>query len=1075
MLTFLVPGICTRAQVVTGDVLGEVTDQTGADVPGAKVRLENQGTHVTIESQSNGAGAYTFTELNPGAYALTITASGFKTFTTALTLVPGDRARVDAHLELGASTETVTVTTQPSALQTDSTNVGSNIDTRAIADLPLNGRNVYNLVQVSPGVNAGAASSLTSGQRPDDRRQSSSVSANGQYELVNNNLIDGLDNNERFKGLIMVRPSVEAIQSVRVDTNTYTAEVGRTAGAAIAIVTKSGSNKFHGSSYEFLRNDSTDARNFFSRQSTLPNKPELRQNQFGGSIGGPVVKDRTFFFADLEELRQVDGNNTVYISSVPTAYELEHPGDLSDVGGPVVTDLDPTALAYFKLYPAPNQPTSNFTPGASVDSNNYLYNPARTQNSTLGDLRIDQHFPNSDVLFGRYSYNSVSTFMPGQLPPVDGVQPGGTAGSYPGLSQITTHNGQAGYTHPFSPNLLLDLRLGYTLFYDHVDEINAGKNWNTGTAFSIPYANQCLACDGLSPVSPGGWGSLGDQTFLPILLNESAYQYAGSITWSHGNHTVKFGDALIRRLVSNLQQNMGKPSISFTGANPQAQIVNFFHGTPFNYARQGLTFRPHVRTWENGAYVQDDWRAFPSLTLNLGVRYDIFTAPNEEDGNFSNLNLASATLITDPTGGIRTDFDNLAPRIGFAKTIDPTLVVRGGFGLTFYANDVQNAFYLQNPPYAFATGTITSTAPLSQGVAPAPVSSSVTSPSGALWAKPFNYRNAYVEQFNLLVQKDFSGNVLTLGYVGENGRHLNAQIPNADLPPPQGPVAAGTAAPAFLYGTQLPKVNQIQFFGSFAASSYNSLQASYERRLSHGLTANLNYTWAHALDDTNNQGTEGDGGYGLQPARVSTVDYGNSVLDIRHHLAATADYLIPFHGANHTERAVLEGWQLNSLVYWQTGVPLAITDSVTQNGRAWINLPNVTQDRPDRISNPVFSNTSPTSGFVRPAAFARQTLGTEGDAGRNILHGPHQRRADLSLFRTFSLEKSLALELRAECFNLSNTPNFAQPSGNISAYSTTPDANGRYEATGAGGFGVITSTTAGTSGRQFQFAAKVSF
>ena len=1075
MVLLLLSGLRAHAQVATGDILGEVTDPTGADVPGATVRLENLGTHVIVEAQSNDPGAYTFTALIPGSYTVTITANGFKTFSTSLTLVPGDRVRVDARMNLGESSQTVTVSTQASALQTDSTNVGSNIDTRAIADLPLNGRNVYNLIQVSPGVNAGSADSLSSGQRPDDRRESSSVSANGQYELVNNNLIDGLDNNERFKGLIMVRPSVEAIQSVRVDINTYTAEVGRTAGAAIAITTKSGTDNFHGSVYEFLRNDITDARNFFSRASTLPNKPELRQNQFGGSIGGPILKDRTFFFADLEEFRQVNGNNTVYVTSVPTPYELANPGDLSDVGGPVITNLDPTALAYFKLYPSPNQPTNNFTPGASVNTNNYFYNPAETQNSTLGDLRIDQHFKNADTLFGRYSYNSVSTFMPGQLPAVDGVQPGGTAGTYPGLSQITTNNGQAGYTHPFSSNLLLQLRVGYSLFYNHVEEINAGTDWNTGTPFSIPNANQCLECDGLSPVSPGGWTSLGDQTFLPILLNEATYQYAGDITWTHGNHTVKFGDALLRRLVSNLQQDAGKPSISFTGANPQAEITNFFHGDPFNYDRQALTFRPHVRTWEDGAYIQDDWRVIPSLTLNLGLRYDIFAAPNEENGNFSNLDLATAALVTNPTGGIKTDYTNIAPRIGFAKTLSPTLVVRGGFGLTFYANDVQNAFYLQNPPYAFATGTVTSKTPLSEGVAPAPTSASVTNPSGALWSKPFNYRNAYVEQFNLLVQKDFSGNVITLGYVGELGRHLNAQIPNADLPAPTGPVPAGTPPPAFLYATQLPLVNQIQYFGSYAASSYHSLQASYERRLSHGLTVNLNYTWSHTLDDTNNQGTDGDGAYGLQPALESTYDYGNSDLDVRHHIGATANYAIPSHGDSRLERAALSGWQLNSLVYWQTGLPFAITDTVTQNGVAYINLPTVTEDRPDRIGNPNASNPSPTTGYLNPAAFARQQLGTAGDAGRNFMFGPHQRRADLSLFRSFSLERTMALELRAECFNLSNTPNFAQPNGNISAYSSTPDATGRYEATDAGGFGTITSTAPGTSGRQFQFAAKLTF
>lgn len=1063
------------AQVATSDVLGTVTDSTGAAIPDVTVRIENIGTHAVSETKTGDNGSYTFTHLQPGTYSLTISQPGFKSFTNpSLNLVAGDRARVDAALSVGRSNETIEVTAQPSALQTDSTNVGSDIDSKAVADLPLNGRNVYGLIQVAPGVNSGAPSSLTSGTRPDDRRQTSSVSANGQYELVNNNLIDGLDNNERFKGLILLRPSVEAIQTVRVDTNTYTAEVGRTAGAAITILTKSGTNQFHGSLYEFFRNDLTDARNYFARTSVLPHKPELRQNQFGGSIGGPIVKDHTFFFADLEEFRQVDGTGTVYNSTVPTAYEVDHPGDLSDVGGPVVSSIDPTALAYFKLFPKPNQAGTSFIPGSSVPTNNYLYNPARTQNTTLGDLRIDQHFPSSDILFGRYSYNQVNTFVPGQLPAVGDIGPGGQASTYPGLSEITTHNGQLGYTHTFTPNLLMELRTGYTLFLDHVNQLNAGQNFNTGGLYNIPNANGCIGCDGLAPVSPGGgWTGLGDATFLPILLNESAYQYAATLTWVHGNHTVKFGDALIRRLVSNLQQNYGKPAISFNGATPIAAITNFFYGEPFSYQRQGLTRRPHVRTWEESAFLQDDWRILSSLTLNLGLRYDIFTAPNEKDGYFSNLDLDTAALVVNHTGGIRTNYANLAPRFGFAETIARNTVLRGGFGLSFYANDVQNAFYLQNPPYAFATGTLTPTTPLSQGVVAFPAMVSTTALSGAVWAKPFDYKNAYVEQFNLLLQHDFAGNVVTIGYVGELGHHLNAQIPNYDLPAPSG----SAVVPALRYATQLPNVNTIQYFGSFAVSNYHSLQTSFERRLSHGLTLNANYTFAHAIDNTNNQGTEGDGGYGLQPAIVSRYDYGNSTLDVRHRIATTANYAIPFHGSNRRMKWVLGDWQVNALIFWQTGSPFAITSNVTQNGRAYINLPTVTSDRPNRV--PGVSLYSPghsaTAGYLNPAAFARQPIGTAGDVGRNIVYGPHQRRADLSLFKTVPIHDKLALQLRAECFNISNTPNFAQPGGTINSYVSTPATNGNYVATDAGNFGISTSTAPGSSARQYQFAAKITF
>ena len=1061
------------AQVATGDVLGNITDSTGAAIPNAAVRIENIGTHQVRREVSGSSGAYTFSQLQPGTYTLSVTAAGFRTFLNpGLVLVAGDRARIDALLSVGGSAETVEVTSQPSALQTDSTNVGSSIETKAIADIPLNGRNVFGLVQVAPGVNAGLPNSATSGNRPDDRRQSSSVSANGQFELVNNQLIDGLDNNDRFKGLTLVRPSVEAIQSVRVDTNTYTAEVGRTAGAAITILTKSGTNQFHGSVYEFIRNDVTDARNYFARASTLPQKPELRQNQFGGSIGGPIFHDRTFFFADLEELRQIDATGTIYTSTVPTLFEEQNPGNLSDVGGKVTTSIDPTALAYFKLFPAPNQPGTAAINGVTGPTNNFLYDPARVQNTTLGDLRIDHHFSAADTLLARYSYNKATTLVPGMLPPVGGVQPGGTlAGLTPGTSTVIVHSGQLNYSHIFSPHLLLELRTGYTLFTNSVYSLNAGTNLNDTAPFLIPNANECLVCSGLALVIPAsGYAALGDPVYTPILQNDGTYQYAGNLTYNRGTQAIKAGGAFVRRSVSILQQPAGRPYIQFIAATPLAGLANFFTGDPFYYLRQGAIARSYLRDSEPSGFVQDDWRVRPGLTLNLGVRYDTFTAPNEKYGNNAILDLSTGKLVVSQTAGIQTSHVNVAPRFGFADTVRPNLVVRGGFGMTFYASDILSAFQPLNPPYSFSTGLVISAKPLSSGVVPVPAPST-TALSGSVAAKPFNFKDAYVEQFNLLVQRDFSGNVVTLGYVGELGRHLLASIPNLQNPNPSG----SAAVPAQVYAGILPNVTTIPFYGDFASSSYHSLQATFERRLNHGLTLNANYTLAHTLDDTNNFGTDGEVAYGLQPLKIATYDYGNSFIDIRNRIAVTGDYAIPFRASGRLLHAAFSGWQTNALSFWQTGSPISISSAVTQNGRAYINLPTVTVDRPDLIGSPFLSHPSPTTGYFNQAAFARQAVGTPGNAGRNTIHGPHQRRTDVSLFKTFPIHDRIAAQIRAECFNIANTPNFAQPSGQIVGYSSTPDANGRFEATNAGSFGISTSTTAGSAARQFQFAAKITF
>lgn len=377
-------------------------DNTGAAVPSASVRLENVGTHEIRTFFTSSSGEYTFSALQPGTYVLTIGSPSFKTFSAKdIVVAATDRVRNDAAMQAGSVSEQVEVTTTPSSLQTDSTTVGSTITERTLVDAPLNGRNFIGLVQVQAGVNAGSPNSLSSGSNIVDRRLSSSVSANGQEELFNNNQPDGLDKNSRTIGTLLIRPSVEAIGEVRTDINLYTAETGRTGGAAINVITKAGANQFHGSAYEFFRNDVTDARNFFV--PGFLHKPEQRQNQYGASFSGPIFRDRTFFFLDYDGLRQINGNNSVYTSTVPTLAEQQTPGYVGDLVNPFTrnavanlsaTSLDPTALAYFKLFPLPN------LPGAT---NNFVYNPSASLYSSLGDVRIDHHFSQKDTLFGRYS------------------------------------------------------------------------------------------------------------------------------------------------------------------------------------------------------------------------------------------------------------------------------------------------------------------------------------------------------------------------------------------------------------------------------------------------------------------------------------------------------------------------------------------------------------------------------------------------------------------------------------------------------------------------------------------------
>ena len=1077
------------AQVATGDILGSVSDNTGSVVVGASVRLENVGTHEVRAFTTKGNGEFVFSALQPGTYSVTVAAPTFKAFTTSnVVLLASDRLRVDSHLQPGNVSETVEVAATETALQTDSTTVGSTITEKTLLDAPLNGRNYIGLVTLQAGVNGGSQTSLLNGSSQADRRLSSSVSANGQQEIFNNNLVDGLDNNDRIFGAPLLRPSVEAIAEVRTDINLYTAEVGRTGGAAINVITKSGDNRFHGSVYEFFRNDITDARNFFATTAVLSRKPELRQNQFGGSFSGPIFRDKTFFFVDYEGFRRIDGNNSVFTTTVPTAAEQQTPGYLADItnpftGAPVANiptaSIDPTALAYFKLFPLPNQAGTGVVPGTV---NNFLFDPTSSLYSNLGDVRIDHHFSASDTVFARYSYNKTTAFSPPSIPNANGVAGGGALQGN-GYNTIVTNNGAAGYTHIFTPSLLMELRMAYTLFNLDTATLNQGHNYNDQAPYLIPNANECSQCSGLATVYPVGYAALGDSVTEPGTTVEHNTQFTGNITYVRGRHTFKTGASVVRRNFSSESPIYPKgaflfPTVAVAAAKIyQPALQNLLTGAPYQALRQAFVSTPYDRTWEPSAFFQDNWRATDHLTLNLGIRYDLFTKFNEKNNNFANFDLGSLTLIDNATGNVQNAYKDFSPRVGFDATIAPGTVLRGGFGLTFFVSDSTNTVVLNNPPLGFNSTTIVRT-PLSKTGAPAVVAQSTATAnlSGGLISRGLRQPDGYLEQFNVLLQKDVRGTVFTAGYVAELGRHIFDQVPNIDLPNPSGTAAT----PALVYAAQLPNVTSIDFVGNFGASSYNSFQVSAERRVSKGLTANINYTYAHNLDDVF-QIFDGDGsvtmaGFGLAPSKISTNDYGNSPIDLSSRIAGFFSYDLPFgKGGSHLYKAVAGGFRFNGIGFWQTGTPFTVTSSVVgANSLATSNLPNVTYDKPNLVGSPVGNKS--LSQFFNTSAFVQQAAGTLGNERRNQVFGPNLRRGDLSLFKVIPLHDTRQLELRAECLNFTNTPNFAQPNRTISSYGTIANAAaGGAPATTAGGFGSITNTVFNYSGRQFQFAARFSF
>jgi hypothetical protein len=531
-----------RAQLTTADILGTVTDASGAVIPNAEVNISNLGTNEKRTAQTNGAGDYTFTLLPVGHYSISVKATGFQeSITKDLGVEAGDRARADAHLSPGSESTIVEVTAQTPLLQADSATVSSTVTAKAVQDLPLNGRNFVQLVQLVPGANEGPGNGLSSGGRPDDRRTNAAgMSVNGQDDTLNNWVVDGIDDNERIIGTIGVKPNIEGIQEITVQTNSYAAEAGRTAGGVVNIVTRSGTNQFHGSFYEYFRNDIFDARNFFQQTG---NKPELRQNQYGASIGGPIFKDKTFFYFDWEGLRQVSGVTDT--KTVPTLAEYN---DINSIGGASPLDLlstangtaglpiDPIALNYLKLFPAPN------AGGAGALSNNHIISPNKTQDFNTYDARVDHKLNDSNLFFGRFSYNKVNTFTPPGLGIVNGLEISGGRFDFDGPATNTAQQYAFGFTHIFNPSLVLDLRAAFTRINNLSLPLNYGIGADQTVGFPAGMTSYSPFADSLTPFSLGPFSDIGDGAYVPLQDIDNTFQYRLELDSKAGSqYTERFG------------------------------------------------------------------------------------------------------------------------------------------------------------------------------------------------------------------------------------------------------------------------------------------------------------------------------------------------------------------------------------------------------------------------------------------------------------------------------------------------------------------------------------------------------
>lgn len=1040
-----------HAQQDTAEIVGTVTDPTGAVVP-AQVTVENLGTGVRRGAQTQD-GSYAFTLLQIGKYAVHVSANGFKTSDTPpFELVAGERRRVDVTLQVGGQSELVQVSAYAQEqLETDNSSITQTISELNLQNLPMNGLNYVVLAQdLTAGANQGLPGQINSGTRPDDRRMSSEISANGQFPSSNNNLIDGMDNNERIIGGLGVRPSTEALADLRVETSVYTADISRAAGAVINMITKAGTNTFHGAAFEYIRNDALDAKNFFS-----VTQPELRQNQFGGSLGGPILKNKAFFFFDYEGLRIVNGVTSLV--QVPTTYEEQHPGDLSDLGGPVTASPNQIALNYFALYP---QCTSKYCDPASTN-NFFSYSPRRTQYANTVDSRADYHFNDTNTAFAHYTYNRTITDTPGELPPVNGIYPGGEMWDFAGASNEYQHNIQLNYVHIFSPRLLSEVKLGWTRIQNLSLPLNYGVD--ASTKLGLLGANDSPTDSGLTPMQIGNYATLGDEAYVPIEDIDNTGQLNATVTYTHGTQTIRMGTTWIRRLFTNIQSAFGIGTFTFSGAGVSA-LATFLEGTPTSVTRQNQVYPMQNRTWESGQFFQDDWRLAKNLTLNLGIRYDVYTPYTERHDRMSNFNLAAGKLLVagvdgvSSTAGVKTFYSNVAPRIGFSYQVLPHTVVRGGYGITYLPMGWGTPVAMENQPFTFnyspAPGTVGLTA------LPVPTPTSADNPSGGVTGNVDpNFRPSITNQMSLGVEQAFGSNTVEVRYVGSIGRHGYRPNINWDTPLPQSTPFSGPGG--FATNSELPYYNAaplitssggIVISDSEGVQNFNSLQGKFTRQLNHGFGVNANYTWERDISDTDVEGGTDD--YEV-PTMIRQIDYGTDENEIRSRIAGGITYDLPFgQTAQGLRRAAIGGWQFNALGRWSTGGPFTIEDSAQP---AAINNGVNSSDRPNRIGNP-YKNI-PEGLYFNPAAFAAQPLGTVGNVGKNTMRGPHYRSLDLSGSKDFALTERLTMRFRVEAFNITNTPTFANPTSDINS----------------GSVGLITSTLGNTNPRQIQGSLKLIF
>jgi hypothetical protein len=1032
LVACVLPAIAA-AQVDRAILSGIVKDPSGAPVAAAAVTVTDLATNIVSKAQTNGEGAYVVVNLPPGQHLVEVEAKGFSKIVQTVLLEVGQRGRLDMNLAVGQVTETVNVAGVTPLINKESAVLGRVVDQTSISKLPLAIRNWDDLLALVPGVQ-GDRYTEESGSTATGR--TGAVNVHGQRSLNNNFMLDGVDNNVISENLQELstqvsRPSIDAINEFKVVTSPYSAEFGRNPGAAVSVTTKSGSNILHGTAYDYIRNKRFDSINYFAGLAGQ-SKPDNDQNQFGGNLGGPIAKDRMFFFFDFEGTRIARGVSRAI--NVPTS--LQHTGDFSqtfDSAGKLVTitdpltgqafpgniipldRIDPVAQKIIAMVPVPN---------AGIAGSNFFRQPNVEDNGERYLGRVDLRATNNDTVFVRYINTQRTRFVPGFF----GGQIDATDTSAWGRSLLNSQSLVGGWTKILSASLVNEARISWVQGRSDSQQDPFGQNGPELIGLKgVP--DSAIINGGITGMVLGSgfgprWGS---PDFLPKFQHTDQVQYVDTLSWLTGRHAFKFGvDIMAPMRDQYMDIPATRGTMYFNGQFTGNSLSDFLLGFPYQVQLSNV-YVVDQRHWATNFFVQDDWKATSKLTLNLGLRYDFTTPPLEAQNRVTNFNPDGAgSLIYGKDGSlydrstIKPDRNNFAPRIGATYALTETTVLRGGYGIfynTFEHIGSEDQVSL-NPPGLVnnLVSTSSKTVPIlyMRDGFPAdfldPTKLDLT--RIRLRAQNPDMASMLVHQFGGGVERQLGQQfVASVDFTGTEGRNISRFF---DL---NTPLLPGSGRPK-----PYPNFGVLQWRNDDTSSNYRGLEVAVERRMSKGYSYRVSYTLSRSIDQASDHLASG-GGATQDPRNIDSLT-GYSDYDTRQRFVSTGVWQVPGVGTG-AVHAITEGWLLSGIFTTRTGRPFTVTQGNNNLGTGRTGLP-------DQIGDPNDGPKTPAQWF-NLNAFQKVVSGTYGNEKRNQVRGPSWMTLDMSLHRRFPLANRMAATLRWDVFNLTDHRNFGLPNRDINA------------------------------------------